>query len=149
MATAKQETKLELTKEQDEFSIEYLKAALVAGTITEEQEERLGNLLITSSADKKKKFIDDKMNKIKAYILEQGLTVEAVYNALKPPAKLIFSWTDSKGVNHQRFEGAIGKAPVWVNDLKNTLTKDEALKLVVDNAQKGKDFVEALYKVKN
>lgn len=73
------------------------------------------------------------------------MTIEEVYQALKPPAlkEVVFRWTDSDGLTHEIHKSARGKAPAWVKELKDNVTKAQALEMALN--EDGKAWVEKTY----
>lgn len=115
--------KLVFTKKANAFQkMEYFKLA------TENTEKEL---------EKEK---DDRIEQIFDLMEKLEITKQDLLDKLKAPPVMIFSWN---GKN--RFEGERGKLPAWTADLKK-ISKDEALKFVVNNNEKGKKFIETLYK---
>lgn len=115
--------KLVFTKKANAFQkMEYFKLA------TENTEKEL---------EKEK---DDRIEQIFDLMEKLEITKQDLLDKLKAPPLVIFSWN---GKN--RFDGERGKFPAWTTDLKK-ISKDEALKFVVNNNEKGKKFIETLYK---
>ena len=110
---------------------------------TASQKIRFAQLLTESTQEELKAEKENKIEKVIDLIEKLELTKEDIVKAFQKPPVLIFEWNSNK-----RYEGERGKLPQWATDLKSRLSKDEALKFVVANNEKGKVFVENLYKPK-
>ena len=117
-----------------------------SGKATATDKIKLAELLNTSAKEEAKEEFNQKIEKVKEFIEKQGLTFQEVADAIKGPPALIFQWIDEQGKEHNRYEGERGKFPVWVEDMKKAITKEKALTYA--KADKGKAFVESVYKSK-
>ncbi|WP_176316834.1 hypothetical protein [Burkholderia vietnamiensis] len=117
-----------------------------SGKATATDKIKLAELLNTSAQEEAKEEFNQKIVKVKEFIEKQGLTFQEVADAIKGPPALIFQWVDDAGKEHNRYEGEKGKFPIWVEDLKKSLTKEKALSFAKND--KGRTFVENVYKPK-
>lgn len=113
------------------------------GKATATDKVEFANLLQSSSKEELEKEKEEKFNRVKAVIEKEGLTFTEVIQSLKGASSKIFSWVDSQGKDHHRYEGELGKYPEWTKQLKDQVTKAEALKMAT--GEKGKAFVEKVY----
>lgn len=125
-----------------------LLALISSGKANTSQKMEFSNLLKFQTEEEHKQQFEAKIEKVKAFILEQGLSFKDVIDNIKGPAEPIFRWVDGKGLEHTRYDGERGKFPAWVESLKKELTEEKALECVVSNSEKGKAFVKKVYKPK-
>jgi hypothetical protein len=86
------------------------------------------------------------MEDIRAYIEKAGYSISDVADYFKSPAAVIFGpWVDKNNKSHTRYEGEKGKLPIWTTELKDTVSKADAMKMAI--GEKGKKFIENLYAV--
>lgn len=83
---------------------------------------------------------ETRIEKIFDLMEELEISKQDLLEKLKSPPVLIFQWN-----GNNRYEGERGKLPQWTTELKK-LAKDEAMKFVVNGNEKGKKFIENLYK---
>lgn len=83
---------------------------------------------------------EERIEKIFDLMEELEISKQDMLDKLKSPPVLIFQWN-----GNNRYEGERGKLPAWTTELKK-LNKDEAMKFVVNGNEKGKKFVDNLYK---
>lgn len=131
----------EITKE--EFNLELLEKLVASKKATASQKIQYAQLLIQDTQEELKKEKEVKIEKIIDLMEELEITKDEILKAFQKPPVKIFDW---KG--NVRFEGERGKLPSWAGDMKKEITKEEALKCVIANSDKGKVFVENLYKPK-
>jgi len=112
------------------------------GALTIADKLAMADMLQAQAKAEKEEAFNGNIEKIKALIVELGLTVEEVAKALTKPQELIFNWN-----GNQRYSGQLGKFPEWVKELRK-LGKDQALTFVVNNSPKGREFVDKVFEVK-
>lgn len=115
--------------------------------MTVQEKLELVDLLTKQANEEKEAQKEQKMKDIVAFIKDAGYTLEEVVDHFKAPATAIFGpWTDSNGHEHFRYAGDKGKAGKWVDELKRTVSKADALRLA--HGDKGTAFVENIYNPK-
>ncbi len=113
------------------------------GKATASQKMAFAKLLEQATIQELQAQKETSIEKVKALMEELSISSDEMIKALQRPAVKIYEWN-----GHTRYEGERGKLPSWTLDLKSRLTKDEALKFVIDNNEKGKKFIETLYNPK-
>lgn len=104
------------------------------------QKMEYARLLTESTKEELKAEKEQRIEKIFDLMEELEISKQDMLDKLKSPPVLIFQWN-----GNNRYEGERGKLPNWTTELKK-LPKSEALKFVVNNNEKGKKFIETLYK---
>jgi len=101
---------------------------------------KYAEMLTTNTEEELKVEKESRIEKVFDLMEELEISKQDMLDKLKSPPVLIFQWN-----GNNRFEGERGKLPSWTSELKK-LAKSEALKFVVNNNEKGKKFIENLYK---
>lgn len=109
-----------------------------SGKASVQEKLEFSNLLALQAQEEKTKGFADKLEKVKAFIEKEGLTVDEVISNLKTPPVAIFKWN-----GNVVYKGAKGRAPAWTADLKNQVSEAEATKLATNDD--GKAWVKKLY----
>ncbi|MBU9542849.1 hypothetical protein [Burkholderia multivorans] len=134
----------EVKADKEEFTVEYLLKLVSSGKATATDKIRLSQMLQESAKDEAQEELKAKIEKVKKFIEDQGLTLDQVFKAIQPAPELIFEWTDEQGKTHSRFTGEKGKFPIWVETMKKSITKEKAFSYAKND--KGRTFVENVYK---
>jgi hypothetical protein len=122
-----------------------------SGKATATEKMELSRLLAEQSQQEAEKEREDKIEKIKAFIAEQGFDFEEFLSIFRPsrigpkndgPKEEIFKW-EFQGQTFTRYTGERGKFPAWVAVMKAKLSESEAYKFALND--KGRDFVKKLY----
>lgn len=124
-------------------TIEDLFKLVTTGKATAQDKMKLAELLQESAKEESQVEFKNKIEKIKAFIEKEGLTIQQVYEAVKEPVQPIFIWIDSNNVKHEKFGNEKGKPAAWIAEMKVKNTKEQALELAL--TQSGKDWVEKIY----
>lgn len=104
------------------------------------QKMKYAELLQANSQVELKAEKDTRIEKIFDLMEELEISKQDMLDKLKIPAVLIFQYNE-----HKRYEGERGKMPAWTYELKK-LSKSEVMKFVVNGNDKGKKFVETIFK---
>lgn len=123
-----------------ELSFEELEKLVFSKKANAFQKMKYAEMLTTNTEQELKAEKETRIEKIFDLMEELEISKQDMLDKLKAPPVLIFQWN-----GNNRYEGERGKLPAWTTELKK-LAKDEALKFVVNGNDKGKKFIENLYK---
>lgn len=119
----------------DKDELQSLLTKFSAGKATASEAQRLSFLISEKTKADAQAEKQAKVAKILKMIAAEGLTLADI----RPEPEVIFEWN-----GHQQMSGLRGKPAAWTKELKEKVSKVEALKLA--KGEKGKKFVENLYK---
>lgn len=125
---------------EKELTFEELEKLVFTKKANAFQKMKYAELLTTNTEQELKAEKEERIEKVFDLMEELEITKQDMLDKLKTPPALIFQWN-----GNNRYEGERGKLPQWTTELKK-LNKDEAMKFVVNGNEKGKKFVENLYK---
>lgn len=125
-----------------ELSFEELEKLVFSKKANAFQKMKYAELLTSNTEEELKVEKEARIDKVFDLMEELEISKQDMLDKLKSPPVLIFQWN-----GNNRFEGERGKLPNWTTELKK-LSKEEALKFVVNGSEKGKTFIENLYKPK-
>lgn len=124
-----------------ELSFDEILKLITTNKATPTQKMRFAKMLEESTQQELEAEKEQKFNKVKELMEKLEISHEDMIKSLQKPAEKIFEWS-----GNARFEGERGKLPMWCNEMKSKISKEEALKSAL--TEKGKVFVENLYKPK-
>lgn len=108
-----------------------------------EQKKELSRLLDIQAQEESKNELIQKIEKVKAVMTEQKVTLQDLIDSMKEPQEPIFIYVDKAGQSHQVFGPMRGKQPTWIAEMKKELTKEKALEMALKET--GKQWVEKVY----
>lgn len=96
-----------------------------------------------AAANEAKVELQAKIDEVKKFIADKGLTLDQIINGIKEPVKALYTFKAKSGEVFHRKDGDKGPFPKWVATMKVELTKAQALALA--DSDKAKKFVEKAY----
>lgn len=116
---------------------------VMSNQATAAQKQELSKLLEQEAQDEKKAEIVKKIDGIKALMVKEGVSLQDLIDASRTPQEPIFVWVDSNKVSHESFGTTRGKQPAWIAQMKETVTKEQALEMARN--EQGKEWVNKIY----
>jgi len=127
--------------DKKELSFEELEKLVFSKKANSFQKMKYAELLTKNTEEELKAEKETRIEKVFDLMEELEISKQDMLDKLKVPPVLIFEWD-----NNKRYQGERGKLPSWCADMKSQLKKEEAIKFVINGNEKGKEFVNNLYK---